>query len=986
MKKVVSLLLVSITLLSFISCNDNSTDKYTNNGGKDYINISEKNRLVSENSIVIEGIDAVHAVSTDGSSFFASGISRPSLDNISFNILNSENGEKNSYIPNFEYNHITEFIIINNMCSIIYNDKNFDKYIAVTDFNGNIIKSLNLTKDDTIISLTNVGDNIGVFTRNTSDEEALNVYDTGLNLISHTDISDKTDPNKKRIILSAYCNYEKNIIIQTILKSDNEENPEPKILNLSPQGNLIYQIDDFSDMPGFFPALLTNSEQKNVIAYSVEKKDDNNNIVYINSYNPENGETDKRYELETEYISGIYTGTDDKNIVCLQSDKLCRYNLETKEKNTIYDSNSSDSFFKVFNKSSKYIVTEQSKLSAENLIINEYDTDLKLKNNYSAECSNVSEILKFISTEKQFCFLASTTQNESGLTGYNNEIFFFDKETAKLTFFDFTTQKDFKSDQTIILQDIEYDGENIIALVTIGYPEIGGSQQLWYISKSDFSVVKKKTLIEDHSNYCHELRLYDSISVINDTKNIFLYGEFKKEKYIYDLSNDKETILGNTSIINKTNMSFYNKSIISLLTIDTESGQYEEIMPDFEIEDIVSISPDRFLCAENNITNHNSNLTVFRNSKSENEKNISICGINIYNDALRNAVASYNKSHENNYITLVQLDNESQMQNVLIQNQCDIIISNNSFNIGNYTSMEIAEDLVPYIENDKETRYEDFLDNVFELQKDNDKLYSLCPEFKLDTMIGRKGETDNFTGWTTDKFIEFLNKSNGEKCFTLIDDTELIMKIIIQNSDKYIDIKSGSCNFDNEDFQTLIKSVNDFYNNKMNDTDSTYDPAYSSVLQNGYTVDVNNISNLSDLENMYSDDNVNIIGFPSFYGSSSVIVPEYSVSISRKSVHKEQSWEFIKSLLCDENQSHTDFFPVKKSAYQSYISDDNKKSCVEYFEKIYSNSEFQNNINSKLNGIISEEMNKYFNGEYANESEATSALQNKINMFLKERE
>ena len=69
MKKVVSLLLVSITLLSFISCNDNSTDKYTNNGGKDYINISEKNRLVSENSIVIEGIDAAGKQTSEGCRF-----------------------------------------------------------------------------------------------------------------------------------------------------------------------------------------------------------------------------------------------------------------------------------------------------------------------------------------------------------------------------------------------------------------------------------------------------------------------------------------------------------------------------------------------------------------------------------------------------------------------------------------------------------------------------------------------------------------------------------------------------------------------------------------------------------------------------------------------------------------------------------------------------------------------------------------------------
>lgn len=244
----------------------------------------------------------------------------------------------------------------------------------------------------------------------------------------------------------------------------------------------------------------------------------------------------------------------------------------------------------------------------------------------------------------------------------------------------------------------------------------------------------------------------------------------------------------------------------------------------------------------------------------------------------------------------------------------DIVIASDSSTIHNYISKGLYLDLTSLLDADPEINKEDFFPNVINMGSVDGKLYEIIPSFYVETVIGKKSLLGDRQGWTMSEMME-VEKTLPETTalFMGVTRDEFINNMLSVNSSLYIDMATGKCSFDSEDFRGLLE-----YAAKLPEGDDSY---YEELEEEGYWesyetlwranraalmhTSIDNFYEYNQILKGYFGEDIVFVGYPSEDRNGSSAYYYFSLGISSKCPSPESAWEFIRTYLLPDYQKDT---------------------------------------------------------------------------------
>ncbi|MBR4581118.1 MAG: extracellular solute-binding protein [Lachnospiraceae bacterium] len=274
----------------------------------------------------------------------------------------------------------------------------------------------------------------------------------------------------------------------------------------------------------------------------------------------------------------------------------------------------------------------------------------------------------------------------------------------------------------------------------------------------------------------------------------------------------------------------------------------------------------------------------------------------------------------------------------------DIIMTDGVPNMESYINKGLFTDLTPLMEKDG-LKKSDYLDNIIEAGSKDGKLYNLIPFFYVQGFMMSKENLNGQNGISIDDYMALEKKYNNagiSMWYTTKD--ALIEYALAFNTTDYLDVKTGKCNFDSEDFKKVLTFANEFSNDQA-EMEKRYGTmeyigafAQNRMLLNN--IGMGSFRETFRLEQSMFGGEAAFIGFPNLKGDSRpVIQPGISVAISSKSPNKESAFEFVKMLISEDFQTTIDNgsagnngLPVLKSAFEAMAETSKEPFAIKNME------------------------------------------------------
>ena len=258
----------------------------------------------------------------------------------------------------------------------------------------------------------------------------------------------------------------------------------------------------------------------------------------------------------------------------------------------------------------------------------------------------------------------------------------------------------------------------------------------------------------------------------------------------------------------------------------------------------------------------------------------------------------------------------------------DIIMTDSLPNVEAYINKNMFTDLTPLMEKAGLNK-SDYLENIIAAGSKDDKLYILVPFYYIQGFVMKKEYVNANNSISIDDYMQLEKKFNiAGKSMYYLPKSSIIEYALSYNTSDYLDVKTGKCNFNSDDFKKVLTLANEFPNDA--DLEKTF--AGTEYL-GAFARDEMLITPLgmgSFRETYRQEQNVfgeeaAFIGFPNADGDSKpVIAPSIAVAISSKSSNKEGAFEFVKMLLSEDFQTEIDNgvsgnkgLPVLKTAFEA---------------------------------------------------------------------
>lgn len=160
---------------------------------------------------------------------------------------------------------------------------------------------------------------------------------------------------------------------------------------------------------------------------------------------------------------------------------------------------------------------------------------------------------------------------------------------------------------------------------------------------------------------------------------------------------------------------------------------------------------------------------------------------------------------------------------------------------------------------------------------------------------------------------------------------------------QYMDLETGTCSFDSEDYISLLEECAAAAAEFGSDSAALY----NSLLQFELLQNLIRVSTISDnYGGAYA-----FVGVPNETTNGSMFSPDLCFAISSTSGNKDAAWQLVRSCLSDEHQQmNLTSFPASASVLDAMI-DDAVENGVHYYEYEY---ELDEADAAKLRGLISE--------------------------------
>ncbi len=280
-------------------------------------------------------------------------------------------------------------------------------------------------------------------------------------------------------------------------------------------------------------------------------------------------------------------------------------------------------------------------------------------------------------------------------------------------------------------------------------------------------------------------------------------------------------------------------------------------------------------------------------------------------------------------------DGLNRLNNDITSNNCPDILDLSGLNIKQLAAKGVFEDLGGYLDKSEKLNRDNFLANILEAYTLNGALISIPYSFQMQTLVGKGSEVGKEMGWTVDEMIAYADAHPDAQLFDNVSKSQIMMYLMAYNADSFIDWSTGECNFDTDEFKSILNFVNRFPDEINWDREDLSTP---NKIQRGYVLLYE--SNLYDFNevqvcNEIFQGDASYIGYPTMDGSAGcMFAANQAYAITSKSKHKDGAWEFVEEFLTREENPdgrgrYSSFgFPTLKSKLNAMAE---KAVQVEYY-------------------------------------------------------
>lgn len=396
----------------------------------------------------------------------------------------------------------------------------------------------------------------------------------------------------------------------------------------------------------------------------------------------------------------------------------------------------------------------------------------------------------------------------------------------------------------------------------------------------------------------------------------------------------------------------------------------------------------------------------------------------IYPDGLMmETVEEFNGSNQEYYI---RIEDYSQFEEPKKQMVLDMMSGKNpdiiylsDMNLYQLINRQMLEDLTPYLES---SPIKEKLDsNIINLLSEEGRLYQICVNYTIDGIIAAKGTLAD-----EKMLLDDVKKMGEEEEKFIIDISkeELLEKIVANNFHKLMDYKAKSCQFDTEQFISMLECADALADKRLEYMDSYEVLGFVlEGIETGKAVGTRwdnssyDICNYQLFSNLFQSE-ITVVPYPVVEESNVGFSAGRSYGICSLSEHKEAAWSFLERQLEKEKQLRDaggGQIPINLEALEEYIKRqtavdgymDDMQRFIEpveqeiaisdmtislkpasteealRFRELIGSIDHQSIGDEMIFNIIREEAEAYFDGEKSSQ-EAATVIQNRVSTYLQE--
>ncbi len=246
---------------------------------------------------------------------------------------------------------------------------------------------------------------------------------------------------------------------------------------------------------------------------------------------------------------------------------------------------------------------------------------------------------------------------------------------------------------------------------------------------------------------------------------------------------------------------------------------------------------------------------------------------------------------------------------------------------------------------DKDT----YFTNIIESFAINEKIYVLMPNFKIETMVTDKKWVDCAEEWTTSKVIDIYESNKEEYRLNKYNNTQFSVFVYFFRGEynKYVDWKSGKCNFTGTEFVDLLEFCNQFRDTNLDETTEV-----KPYIQTPFIA--TDVFSVTQIRNQCKDMNLAFYGYPTSDGGKNVAsIANTAFSITENCENIDMAYEFLKGWYDEEYQSEL------MNAKEDFCLPISKNVLYEKLDWA-TNIEYKENDTGELEPVVKYEIKKDF--------------------------
>lgn len=222
------------------------------------------------------------------------------------------------------------------------------------------------------------------------------------------------------------------------------------------------------------------------------------------------------------------------------------------------------------------------------------------------------------------------------------------------------------------------------------------------------------------------------------------------------------------------------------------------------------------------------------------------------------------------------------------------------------------EDLTPYLDKSTVLDREDLLDAVISAYTMEDKLVALPLYFKLEFLIARQSQVQQFESWTLQDLLDYAKEYPDA---LLIEDGSLYnyLELLSLYEEPFVTVENGNYSVNREQIEDFLLLLN--RSNEIQLPEFSYTP--DKYLSNHVLLRHMWVNDFYGLQygNAQMEGDVSNIGFPSEDDKGIKLSGEYTYGIPLHSVEKDGAWTFLEYYIQNTGVNNG-LFSVKKADYE----------------------------------------------------------------------